>query len=110
MTSPDDICDSKYSIGNIGNSQTGRGSSSLPSYNLPYNRNNRNDGNNRNDKNDGNDKKRSSLNIDDFEYNVGNIGNSHAEKGIKIFQSDSQTYNGKDRKDSNDGNDVKKKE
>ena len=64
MSSPD-LLDSKYSIGNPGNSQAGRGRQNFPSGNQPNNRNygndlnydnNRNDINNRNDRSSGNDR------------------------------------------------------
>ena len=88
MTSPDDICDSKYNIGNIGNSQAGRGSSSLPSYNLPYNRNDRNDGNNRsygNDRNSGNDRSYGNDRNIGNDNNDGNAYNDYEKKQFNDF-------------------------
>jgi Ca2+-binding EF-hand superfamily protein len=85
MESSDDICGPNYNIGNIGNSQPGRGSSSLPSYNQPYNRNDRNDinnGNNRsygNDRNDGNNR-----NIGN-DRNDGNAYNDYEQKQFNDF-------------------------
>ena len=88
---PSDLYDSKYNTGNIGNSQPGKGSKNLPSYNY---RNNRNDINNINDRNDRNyENDRSYENDRNYrndrntgnDKNDGNAYNYYEQKQFKEF-------------------------
>jgi len=88
---PSDLYDSKYNTGNIGNSQPGRGSKSLPSYNYPNNRNDRNninDGNDRNygnDRNSGNDRSYGNDRNNGNDKNDGNAYNDYEQKQFNDF-------------------------
>jgi Ca2+-binding EF-hand superfamily protein len=96
MGSPDDICDSKYNIGNIGNSQGGRGSNSLPSYNLPNNRNDRNDINDGNNKSYGNDRSYGN------DKNYGNDPSYGNDRNTGNDRNDGNAYNDYEQKQFND--------
>ena len=115
-SSNDDICDSKYNIGNIGNSQAERGSKSLPSYNQPNSRKDRNDindgnnrsyGNDRNIRNDGNayndyEQKQFNYflkklmdvesNIENAKSDLANYPDFNVEDAFKLFDIDNKEY------------------